>query len=149
MTALGIAYSVLNEIDSVEPGSPADKAELSGKGSEPNKLTAGMNIARVELIAPPKKDKDADEPPAAKQEPAEFGPKGIGWPYFHAELQQLKPGTKVKFTLADDRTVELRAGRVGRVERPGPRIRLHRAANRAQGRFHWQSPADGRARNTR
>ena len=107
VTALGIAYSVLNEIDSVEPGSPADKAELSGKGSEPNKLTAGMKIARVELLAPPKKDKDADEPPAAKQEPAEFGPKGIGWPYFHAELQQLKPGTKVKFTLADDRTVEL------------------------------------------
>ncbi len=42
-----------------------------------------------------------------KSKPVSFGENGISWPYFDELLQDLKTGAKVKFTLTDERTVEL------------------------------------------
>ncbi len=54
-TALGIAYRVLTQIQAVEPGSPADQAQLSGKGGPGGRLAAGMEFAQVELIPAPQR----------------------------------------------------------------------------------------------
>ena len=114
VTALGITYQVLPQIQAIQPGSPAEKAQLSGGGSVAH-LAPGMEFVQVDLVPPPKdknakeKEKDADDDqPAPKSDPAKFGgPKGISWAYLNEDIQGLKPGTKVKFTLADERTVEL------------------------------------------
>src|SRR5262249_17744836 len=72
-------------------------------------LAPGMEIAQVQLIPPPKdKTKDSeDDQPAPKSDPVKIGEKGITWAKLAEDVQALKPGTKVKLTLADKRTVEL------------------------------------------
>jgi regulator of sigma E protease len=120
VTALGIAYRVPTQIEAIEPGSPAETAELVGGGNATggkatdaakgsSRLAPGMEVKLVEFVPPPRDSKEpaADEAQPEKGKPIKFGKDGISWPCFHQLLQGLKPGTKVKLTLSDERTVEL------------------------------------------
>ncbi len=109
--ALGIAYRVPGIIEAVEPGSPAEKAALSGKGAKPeSRLAAGMEITQVKIIVPPRdKNAKADEmaDQLAKLKPIKLGTDGAQWPNVDELVQLLKPGIKFELTLAGDQTVEL------------------------------------------
>jgi regulator of sigma E protease len=104
VTALGISYRVTGEVEAIEPGSPAEKAELVGGETGASQLAPGMEFKQVEFVAAT--GEAADTLPN-EGKPIKFGKDGISWPCFHQMLQGLKPGTKVKLTLADKRTVEL------------------------------------------
>ena len=84
VTALGLAYRVGNQIESIEPGSPAAKAEVVGPSGAHGHLEPGMSFAQAQLIPPPPKPGEK-VPPA--DHPAKFAEDGIGWPYVNELLQ--------------------------------------------------------------
>jgi regulator of sigma E protease len=105
--SLGIAYSVLNRVAGVVPGSPA--AEKS--------IGAGEVVAGAKLIPP---DEEAIRTAGIEKEAAlldqgtvtiEFDDEQLNWPHMLAQLQARLPGTHVELTLRDEqddqRTVTL------------------------------------------
>jgi regulator of sigma E protease len=92
--ALGLAYRVLNTIQSVEPGSPAEKAGLE----------KGDVVTSAEIVLPEgSKLKPADKPIDISSDPAA---KNANWPLLMSALQSLPEGTKIK--LAYERGEEKR-----------------------------------------
>ncbi|MGA2798492.1 MAG: site-2 protease family protein [Thermoguttaceae bacterium] len=100
---LGIAYRVLNRVDRVIPGSPAQKAGIqSGE------------IIKQAVIFPAEKDqvKEKDNEQAKEKIVQEkititFDDKNPDWRRFFYVLQRVDPRSPVKLTLNDGRTVEL------------------------------------------
>jgi regulator of sigma E protease len=102
--ALGIAYRVLNKVDQVLPGSPADKA-----GVQP-----GDVIAQAKFIAPDDKELDKLKvhwtEDLAASELMSFGRENEeeqqqtdnNWPAFMNLLQGALPGTKIELTVFRD-----------------------------------------------
>ena len=91
--SLGLAYRVLNVVQSVEPGSPADKAGLR----------ADDVITKAEVVLPKGSKVKLDAPVIdfSNDEKAE----GANWPRLMALLQRLPEGTQVKLSyLRDDKT---------------------------------------------
>ncbi|MBX3427261.1 MAG: site-2 protease family protein [Pirellulales bacterium] len=86
--ALGIAYRVLNKVDSVAPGSPADKAGLR----------SGDILVRAAFVAPPD-HKDAAEAKEIGKIKFDFNEKTQhSWAGLMAQMQLLPPGSGVKLT---------------------------------------------------
>ncbi len=80
---LGIAYTVLNTVQSVEPGSPAD-----------GKILPGDEITSVKV--PPADDDEKDKFKKTLDEPIVLDAKTHNWPYVHSLLQALASGHKVE-----------------------------------------------------
>ena len=94
--ALGIAYRVLNRIDAVLPGSPAEKAGLQG----------GDVVTKIEFILPKDYGKEPDQPPF-EQDPIEFGEESShNWPAFFEAMQWMPKGTVLKLTCQRGETTE-------------------------------------------
>ena len=108
--AIGIAYRIENVIHAVQADTPAAAAELVG-GSEkgPKKLEPGVAIVKVEITIPKADKKDGgDEAAGSRKGPEiELSSSKQQWPVFHAILQELPPGSKVKLTTGDGSTTEL------------------------------------------
>jgi regulator of sigma E protease len=84
---LGVAYTVLNTVQSVEPGSPADGNILPGDEINSAKLPSADDDEKEKL-----KKMKLDEPIA-------FDEKTHNWPFFHSLLQELVPaGHKVELS---------------------------------------------------
>lgn len=84
--ALGIAYQVLNRVDTILPGSPA---ELAGLRSEDI-------ISKIELILP---KSTSESSPPEPLEPILLGqPDQHNWPAFFHAMQWMESGTKIKLT---------------------------------------------------
>jgi regulator of sigma E protease len=93
--ALGVTYRVLNEVDRVEPGSPADKAGMK-RG----------DVLVLAKVAPPSKEalKALDVLPM--DDLADVGGEELGfdddrnynWPLMYGALQDYIPGTTVELT---------------------------------------------------
>lgn len=108
--ALGIAFEVTRRIEAVVPGSPAEAA-----GLRPGGVVTG-----AELFPP-----SADELRAMgygdrlkilnlQRTEIDFEKHKLSWPFFAAYLLQSSlPGTRVRLTLADGQTAELRPGPSG------------------------------------
>ncbi|MEX2111961.1 MAG: site-2 protease family protein [Pirellulales bacterium] len=108
--ALGIAYRVLNIVDTTEKDSPAARGELTkdGKPAEVALFAPRDEIVQAEFIAPePAEETPDDEKLVDDSKPLEFSAETPNWPFFMAQLQWLPPGAKVKLTLADGRTTTL------------------------------------------
>lgn len=84
---LGIAYHVLNRVDRVTPGSPAEKAGLKD----------GDWIERVEFVLGPDEERTLEE--LGLQEPIEFSEEKQNWPFLMHVIQLLSPQTKLKLTI--------------------------------------------------
>ncbi len=90
-SALGIAYRVLNRIDVVLPGSPAQQAGLQ----------SGDVITQAEFIPPAEKKDTADE------DPIKFGKENQhNWPAFFHALQWMDAGAKLKLSYRRGETTE-------------------------------------------
>jgi regulator of sigma E protease len=103
ISELGIAYRVLNRVDRVISGSPADKA-----GIQP-----GDTIKQA-IISPPEKDqvkeKDNDQVKEIIIQPEitiDFDDTTPNWPRFFYDMQRVHPRSKVALVLDNDRTVKL------------------------------------------
>ena len=100
---LGIAYDVLNTVDAVEKGSPAEKA-----GIEP-----GAVIASATVILPDDetlKDMGYDNvfDKSVASEPIEFSAEEPNWAFFFYRIvQDLPPQSRVEFVLSDGGKVTL------------------------------------------
>jgi regulator of sigma E protease len=96
--ALGIAYQVLNRIDTVLPGSPVEQAGLR----------SGDVITKIEFI-PPEKTAEASQPEPS--EPFLLGQQGQhNWPAFFYAMQWMESGARIQLTYLrgeDSREVEL------------------------------------------
>lgn len=96
--ALGIAYRVLNRVNSVIKGSPADKAGLK----------PGDVVSQAQFIAPEGKELEDlgvhwTEKDLAGSATMEFGDeKDNNWPSFMNVLQNTLPGTKIELTVVRD-----------------------------------------------
>ena len=95
--AMGVTYQVLNRIQSVESGSPAAEA-----GVKP-----GDVVTYAELSPPDKLPKGADEIGLDSTVKYEFDEQNRNWPSFYWVLQTSLPGSQVKLTLEDKKTVTL------------------------------------------
>jgi regulator of sigma E protease len=83
---LGVAYTVLNTVQSVEQGSPAD-----------GKVAPGDEITSAKL--PPADDDEKEKFKKIKlDEPIPFDAKTHNWPYLHILLQEFAPGHKAELT---------------------------------------------------
>jgi regulator of sigma E protease len=80
--ALGIAYRIENEIQSVLPNGPAAKSGL----------IAGDKIAAGRLIYPSDKD--------GKPDPIKLGPKDLNWPFLVSAIQLAPAETIVELTVS-------------------------------------------------
>jgi regulator of sigma E protease len=92
---LGVAYSVLNKVDRVIPGSPAEKA-----GIKPGEMI------QKAVINPPDAGRDRKIPSQLKK-PIPFDEKNTNWPFFFYVLQKVLPDSQVELTLNNDRKVKL------------------------------------------
>lgn len=98
--ALGIAYRVLNQVEAVEPGSPAARS---------GRLQRGHEITRIQFLQPD--DRQARARPTLTGElDYALGVNNPHWPFAEAFLlQHVLPGTKVLLTIKgqEDNPVEL------------------------------------------
>lgn len=104
---LGIAYSVLNVVSSVESEGPAAAAKFAQKdstASTPGRLKPGDEIVKASFDLPKKKK---DEPQLQEVKDLTFSAAEPNWSLFSSLLQALPDGTKVVLTLADGRTARL------------------------------------------
>lgn len=83
--ALGIAYRATNEIDSIAPGGPAERAQL----------LPGDKIAQANIVWPKDENGKADKPLTV-----DFTKPTANWAGVVAAVQLALPGTKVELTLA-------------------------------------------------
>jgi regulator of sigma E protease len=83
--ALGIAYNIESDVQSVMPNGAAAKAELN----------AGDKFSKAKLIYPNDKHGQTVEP-----ETIELGPRNANWPSLISAVQFAPPGTVVVFTVA-------------------------------------------------
>jgi len=84
--ALGIAYQVLNRIDTILPDSPAQRAGLRG----------GDTITKIEFIP---SQENAEASPAEPSEPFLLGQEDQhNWPAFFHAMQWMESGDKLKLT---------------------------------------------------
>ncbi len=108
---LGIAYKVLNIVDTTEKDSPAATAQLTidGKPASAALLAPRDEIVEAKIVMPEGDDEAVDEGDIIVDEsrPLEFGEKTPNWAFFMTQLQMLPKGAKVKLTLADGRTTTL------------------------------------------
>ena len=86
--ALGCAYRVLNQIESVVPGSPAAKA-----GIQPGDI-----LVKEATLVPPDKAVLENLQIDQSEVSVDLGATAHNWPAVMAVLQRLLPGTKVKLT---------------------------------------------------
>jgi regulator of sigma E protease len=93
---LGVAYRVLNQVDRVIPGSPAEKA-----GIKPGEMI------RKAIIIPPDTGRDREKL-AHLEKPIPFDEKNPNWPFFFYVLQRFLPDSQVDLTLNNDRKVKLK-----------------------------------------
>lgn len=93
--ALGIAFDVMNEVAGVAPGSEAARQGLK----------RGDALVKAELILADGEETDKEKNRGEMS--IEFSDKKLNWPYFYYRLQWLLPGTKVKLTTGDGRTLTL------------------------------------------
>ena len=102
--ALGAAYRALNRINTIEPGGPAAGATLEkdGKPATPEHFVPDDEIVMAEVILPADKE-ESDEFKGLTRK-VEFGEKQANWPMFLQLLQALPKGSKVRLTLADERS---------------------------------------------
>ncbi len=135
---LGIAYRVLNRVDQVLPGSPAEKA-----GIQP-----GETI-RQATIFPPDPSK-IQEKIIQRQLTLSFQENKSNWPFFFYELQKCYPSSMVELVLNNDRQVKLSMEEVSDWFNPNrgfifePETRLRKAKSLAQavslgGEETWES----------
>ena len=98
---LGIAYRILNKVDAVVPGSPAEKA-----GIKPGDVIEQAVISPVEKDH--RKEKNEDK---AKEEHAQedLGDKSFNWPRFFYDLQKVDEQSPVTMTFDNGRTAQLHA----------------------------------------
>jgi regulator of sigma E protease len=92
---LGLAYRVLNRVDKVIPGSPADKA-----GIQP-----GLMIQQA-AISPPDASRIKDKTKQSEIN-IDFDEKNQNWPCFFYALQKVHPGSPVELVLNNKRKVRL------------------------------------------
>jgi regulator of sigma E protease len=93
---LGVAYRVLNRVDHVIPGSPAEKA-----GIQPGEI-----IKKATISAP---DADQVQEKLSQSEiTIDFDDKNPNWPCFFYALQKIHPHSLVALTLNNDQRVELK-----------------------------------------
>lgn len=93
--ALGIAYRVLNRVQAVEEGSPADKA-----GVRPGEMLTGG------VLNPPKElPKDIQQIPSVFK--VRFSDEERNWPFFFYVMQDALPGSSVQLTFENQHTVTL------------------------------------------
>lgn len=95
--ALGIAYLVLNRVQAVEEGSPADKA-----GVRPGEM-----LTSTELIPPEKLPAGIERKPGVFK--VHFSDDERNWPYFFHQMQDALPGSTVQLTFDNKHTVTLEA----------------------------------------
>ncbi|MGD0518328.1 MAG: site-2 protease family protein, partial [Thermoguttaceae bacterium] len=94
--ALGVAFRVLNKVDRVISGSPAEKA-----GIKPGEMI------RKAFIIPPDTGRDGKKLAQLKK-PIPFDEKNPNWPFFFYVLQMVLPDSQVDLTLDNDRNVKLK-----------------------------------------
>jgi regulator of sigma E protease len=93
--ALGIAYRVLNRVQAVDEGSPADKA-----GVRPGEMLTG-----TELSPPEKLPAGMERKPGVFK--VSFSDEERNWPYFFHLMQDALPGSTVQLTFDNKHTVTL------------------------------------------
>lgn len=91
---LGVAYQVLNAVDRIIPGGPADKAGIK----------AGDVIQKA-VISPPDADQ-IHENIIQSEVSIEFDDKNPNWPCFFYNLQRVHPLSQVELSLDKNRTVK-------------------------------------------
>ncbi|HEY4759580.1 MAG TPA: site-2 protease family protein [Thermoguttaceae bacterium] len=97
---LGIAYKVLNRVDQVIAGSPAEKA-----GIKPGEM-----IQQATII-PPDASR-AHEAILQKKMKIDFNENNANWPFFFYALQRSYPGSRVELALSDNKKALLEAEEV-------------------------------------
>jgi regulator of sigma E protease len=95
MPELGIAYRVLNRVDHVIPGSPAEKA-----GIKPGEMFQSATISLPDDILVQKKIKQSNIS-------IELDDKNPNWPCFCFTLQKIHPDSLVELKTNNDRTVKV------------------------------------------
>jgi regulator of sigma E protease len=110
--ALGLAFRVLNVVHAVEPGGPADRAVWK-QGDQPSQKVGFSEqdvIVKVEFLIDGKLQ-ESDRRMAHLARPIELqdedGAVQASWPFVMEQLQWVPRGTKVRLTLADQRTAEI------------------------------------------
>jgi regulator of sigma E protease len=94
---LGIAYRVLNRVERVIPGSPAEKAGIQ----------AGEMIQKATILPP---DLEPTEEKIAQSKiTIAFDEKNTNWPFFFYTLQTVYPGSRVELGLNNNRSAILEA----------------------------------------
>jgi len=93
---LGVAYRVLNKVDRVISGSPAEKA-----GIKPDE------IIRKAIIISPDTGRDGKKLAQLKK-PIPFDEKNPNWPLFFYVIQMVLPDSQVELTLNNNRKVKLK-----------------------------------------
>ena len=93
---LGVAYQVLNPVERVIPGSPAEKA-----GIKPG------DAIKQAIILPSENDRDNGKNSQSKAT-LDFDENTPNWPSFFCVLQRVQPESKVELALANGRTAELK-----------------------------------------
>ena len=107
--ALGIAYKVLNIVETTDKDSPAANAELTkdDKPAEVAKFAPQDEIVEAKFVLPEKTDGLAEDELPDVSLPVKFGEETPNWSFFMGQVQFMPPGSKVKLTLADGRTTTL------------------------------------------
>jgi regulator of sigma E protease len=132
---LGIAYRVLNKVDAVVPGSPAEKA-----GIKPGDMIKKAVISAVEEDQHKEKDADKAQTEHAPVEiPFELGDKNYNWPRFFFALQEVGERSPVTITLGDDRTARLHAEEAAGWFNPDRGFRLEPEASLVKAQSFVQS----------
>jgi len=101
---LGVAYQVENVIEAIEPDSPAAAAGLK----------PGDRVVEAEIVPPDAETLEAEDLgdyEAPSTPPFQFAEDKPNWPSFFYALQESLPGSRVKLTLDDGRTVTLKPAR--------------------------------------
>jgi regulator of sigma E protease len=93
---LGIAYRVLNRVDQVLPGSPAEKADI-----QPGEMV------QMATISPP--ENQLQEEISQSKITISFDEKNQNWPFFFYKLQMCYPGSPVELVLNNNRKATLLA----------------------------------------
>jgi regulator of sigma E protease len=102
---VGIAYRILNKVDAVIPGSPAEKA-----GIKPGDTIKKAVLTAVEEDQHEENNRDKTQKKQAPVEiPFELGDKNYNWPGFFFALQEVNERSPVTLDLDNDRTAQLHA----------------------------------------